>query len=72
VTADDKLNTEQPLDVFVRALNPDGTVQLGIADPDEPYGERSVTVATVTRATAYNLISGLALRLSEEREGAKV
>lgn len=50
-------------DVFVRAYNRDGTLQLGVADPDLPYGNRPVEVISITTANAYGLIASLAMAL---------
>lgn len=59
-------------DAFVRAVNDDGTIQIGTADPEKPYGEREVEITTITLATAYNLCGGLihAIQQAHSKGGA--
>jgi hypothetical protein len=58
----------KPMDVFWRSgngRNEDDPIQLGIANPDLPYGDRPVEVVLVTRATAAHLIATLAYALAQ-------
>lgn len=55
-------------DVFMRAYNRDGTLQLGVADPDLPYGDRPVEVISITPANAYALIASLAVALGSPEQ----
>lgn len=52
-------------DAFVRAVNDDGTIQIGHADPEGEYAERPVEIITVSRITALALISELAQALAK-------
>jgi len=45
-------------DVFVRAVTRD-VIQIGVADPNLPYAERTVYVINITRAAALALIGDL-------------
>lgn len=47
-------------DSFVRAVNPDGTIQLGFADPHLPYGDRPMDVVVVDRKQALRLVAEIA------------
>lgn len=56
------------MDVFYRAgegHSEDDPIQLGIADPDLPYGDRPVEVVVVSRRTAGHLIAALAYALAQ-------
>lgn len=55
-------------DAFVRAVNRDGTIQIGHADPEEEYGERPVEIVTISRKTAYRLAAELIRTLATERQ----
>lgn len=52
-------------DAFVRAVNDDGTIQIGHADPEGVYAERPIEIVTVSRMTALALIRELAQALAK-------
>lgn len=56
---------DSPLrDAFVRYVEPDGTIQIGHADPEGEYGVRPVEIVRISQTTGYNLASALVQALS--------
>jgi len=54
-----------PVDMFYRA-SADERIQVAIADPDLPYGDRPLTIFVISPETAAKLISDLALALLKQ------